>query len=77
MKRITKAEMITKLSPLVEGLEQEGAKNMATMSPLTVAMYACKIRRLLDQWQPSERQSAKGHRARSSTARPNGASNNV
>lgn len=44
------AEIHTKLDPLITGLEAEGKKNMATMSPGTVAMLAARIRRLVNEW---------------------------
>jgi len=43
-------EIRTKLGPLIEGLIAEGKKNMATMSPGTVAMLAVRLERLLDEW---------------------------
>jgi hypothetical protein len=43
-------ELRTKLGPLIQGLIAEGKKNMATMSPGTVAMLAARIQRLLDEW---------------------------
>jgi len=43
-------EIRTKLDPLVKGLEAEGKKNMATMSPGTVAHLAALIRQLVKEW---------------------------
>jgi hypothetical protein len=43
--RVTKLKMIQELTPLIEGLEAEGNKNMATMVPATVAYLAGKLRR--------------------------------
>jgi hypothetical protein len=68
--RTTKAAMIAELTPLIEGLEAEGKKNMATMSPLTVAMLAAKLKRLLEKWRPSERQPARDRAKRSTSKRP-------
>jgi hypothetical protein len=47
---ISSAELKTKLTPLIEGLKAEGKKNMATMSPGTVAHLAGSLQRLLDEW---------------------------
>jgi hypothetical protein len=49
-KTISSAELIEKLTPILKGLEAEGAKNMATMSPGTVAYLAGQLRRLLEEW---------------------------
>lgn len=43
-------ELTTKLAPIVEGLEAEGRKNMATMSPATVATLAGRLKQLIDDW---------------------------
>jgi hypothetical protein len=43
-------EIRLKLGPLIKGLVAEGKKNMATMSPGTVAMLAARIERQLDEW---------------------------
>lgn len=47
---ISSAELKTKLTPLIEGLKTEGKKNMATMSPGTVAHLAGLLQHLLDEW---------------------------
>jgi len=47
---ISSAELKTKLTPLIEGLKAEGKKNMATMSPGTVAHLAGSLQQLLDEW---------------------------
>jgi hypothetical protein len=47
---ISSAELKTKLTPLIEGLKAEGKKNMATMSPATVAHLAGSLQLLLDEW---------------------------
>jgi hypothetical protein len=49
-KVIGSGELIEKLTPILKGLEAEGAKNMATMSPGTVAYLAGQLRRLLEEW---------------------------
>jgi predicted ArsR family transcriptional regulator len=49
-KMISSGELIEKLTPILKGLEAEGAKNMATMSPGTVAYLAGQLRRLLEEW---------------------------
>jgi hypothetical protein len=49
-KTISLDELIEKLTPIVEGLKAEGKKNMATMSPSTVAYLAAKLQRQLDEW---------------------------
>jgi hypothetical protein len=47
---VSSLELIEKLTPILKGLEAEGAKNMATMSPGTVAYLAGRLRRLLEEW---------------------------
>lgn len=49
-KTVGSTELIEKLTPILKGLEAEGAKNMATMSPGTVAYLAGQLRRLLEEW---------------------------
>ena len=49
-KTISSSELIEKLTPILKGLKAEGAKNMATMSPGTVAYLAGQLRRLLEEW---------------------------
>jgi predicted ArsR family transcriptional regulator len=49
-KTVSSSELIEKLTPILKGLEAEGAKNMATMSPGTVAYLAGQLRRLLEEW---------------------------
>ena len=47
---ISSAELKTKLTPLIKELKAEGKKNMATMSPATVAHLAGWLQKLLDEW---------------------------
>jgi hypothetical protein len=47
---VSTSELAEKLGPLIDGLIAEGKKNMATMSPGTVAMLAEKLRRQIDAW---------------------------
>jgi hypothetical protein len=49
-KTISSTELTEKLAPILKGLEAEGKKNMATMSPGTVAYLAGQLRRLLEEW---------------------------
>jgi hypothetical protein len=49
-KGVSSLELTEKLTPILKGLEAEGAKNMATMSPGTVAYLAGQLRRLLEEW---------------------------
>jgi transcriptional regulator with XRE-family HTH domain len=49
-RRVSIDELRTKLSPIVRGLIAEGKKNMATMSPGTVAHLANQLKTLLDEW---------------------------
>ena len=49
-KTISLDELIEKLAPLIKELKAEGKKNMATMSPATVAHLAGKLSNLLDEW---------------------------
>jgi hypothetical protein len=49
-KTISSRELIEKLTPILKGLKAEGAKNMATMSPGTVAYLAGQLARLLEGW---------------------------
>ena len=48
-KLISSSELIAKLGPIIEGLKAEGKKNMATMSPNTVAYLAGKLQQIVDQ----------------------------
>jgi hypothetical protein len=48
-------EMIEKIQPLLDVLKLEGRKNMATMSPPTVAFHAAKIQELLNDLQKARR----------------------
>jgi|SRR5215475_1435956 len=48
---ISYAEIKLKLLPLIEGLVEEGKKNMATMSPGTVARLAALLKRQIDTWE--------------------------
>jgi hypothetical protein len=47
---ISSNEIAERLGPIVKKLEVEGKKNMATMSPVTVAVLAHDIRKLLNEW---------------------------
>ena len=49
-KMISNHEIKEKLAPLIKGLKEEGKKNMATMSPGTVAQLAALLQRHLDEW---------------------------
>lgn len=49
-KTISAVLLIEKLTPIHEGLRAEGKKNMATMSPATVAYLAGKLGQLLKEW---------------------------
>jgi hypothetical protein len=49
-KTISSSELIEKLTPILKGLKAEGTKNMATMSPGTVAYLAAQLGRLLEEW---------------------------
>jgi hypothetical protein len=49
-KMISSAELTEKLAPIIKELKAEGRKNMATMSPATVAHLAGKLSNLLDEW---------------------------
>jgi hypothetical protein len=49
-KTVSVDELTEKLTPIIQGLEAEGKKNMATMVPATVAMLTAKLKRLLDGW---------------------------
>jgi hypothetical protein len=49
-KTISLDELIEKLAPIIKELKAEGKKNMATMSPATVAHLAGKLSNLLDEW---------------------------
>jgi hypothetical protein len=47
---ISSEELTTKLGPLIKDLKAEGKKNMATMSPSTVAHLAGLLEQILDTW---------------------------
>lgn len=49
-KTVSVDELTEKLTPIIDGLIAEGKKNMATMVPATVAMFAAKLKRLLNDW---------------------------
>ena len=49
-KTVSTEEIQTKLDPIITGLEAEGKKNMATMSPGTVARLAALLRRQVQDW---------------------------
>lgn len=44
-------ELTTKLGPILEGFQAEGKKNMATMSPATVAVLANRLKQLIEEWE--------------------------
>jgi hypothetical protein len=47
---ISSDELITKLTPLIEGLITEGKKHPATVSISAVARFAALLKRQLDEW---------------------------
>jgi transcriptional regulator with XRE-family HTH domain len=47
---ISSLELIEKLGPIIEGLNDQGKKNMATASPSTVALLAHQLQQLLNDW---------------------------
>jgi len=47
---VSSTELIEKLAPIVKGLEEQGRKNMVTMSVTVVAVLAGQLRKLLDEW---------------------------
>jgi hypothetical protein len=47
---VSSTELTEKLAPIIEGLEAEGKKSMATMAPAAVAILANKLRKLLVEW---------------------------
>lgn len=49
-KTIGSHELIEKLAPIVSDLENEGRKTQVTMSVITVAVLAAKLRKLLVEW---------------------------
>jgi hypothetical protein len=49
-KKISSVELVEKLAPIIKELKAEGKKNMATMSPATVAHLAGRLSNLLDEW---------------------------
>jgi hypothetical protein len=49
-KTISLDELTEKLAPIIKELKAEGKKNMATMSPATVAHLAGRLSNLLDEW---------------------------
>jgi hypothetical protein len=49
-KTVSLDELTEKLAPIIKELKAEGKKNMATMSPATVAHLAGKLSNLLDEW---------------------------
>ena len=49
-KTISSDELIEKLAPIIKELKAEGKKNMATMSPASVAHLTGKLSNLLDEW---------------------------
>lgn len=49
-KQISALELIEKLRPIIQKLKIEGKKNMATMSPPSVAILAGQLEKLLEEW---------------------------
>jgi transcriptional regulator with XRE-family HTH domain len=49
-KTISSNELVEKLAPIIEGLEEQGTKTQVTMSVMAVAVLAAKLRKLLDEW---------------------------
>jgi hypothetical protein len=49
-KTVSTDELTEKLTPILEELEAEGKKNMATMVPAKVAMLTARIKQLLKEW---------------------------
>jgi hypothetical protein len=49
-KMISSTELTDKLTPILQGLEAEGKKTMATMAPAKVAILAHQLRKLLKDW---------------------------
>ena len=47
---VSSTELTEKLAPIVKGLEEQGRKNMVTMSVTAVAVLAGQLRKLLDEW---------------------------
>jgi hypothetical protein len=47
---VSSNELVEKLGPIIKSLKAEGKKNMATMSPPTVAHLAAQLQKLLDEW---------------------------
>jgi hypothetical protein len=47
---ISSNELTDKLTPILDGLQAEAKKSMATMSPMSVAQLAHKLRQLLKEW---------------------------
>jgi hypothetical protein len=49
-RQISTVELVEKLQPLLNVLEEQGRCNTATMSPPTVAFHTAKIQTLLNEW---------------------------
>jgi hypothetical protein len=49
-KAISLMEIVGKLTPILDGLEEQARKNQITMSVSTVAALAGKLRKLLNEW---------------------------
>jgi hypothetical protein len=49
-KTVSTNELTEKLTPILQELEAEGKKNMATMVPAKVAMLTARIKQLLKEW---------------------------
>jgi len=47
---IAASELLEKLAPIVKGLEEQGRRNMVTVSLTAVAVFAGQLRKLLDEW---------------------------
>lgn len=58
------SELLSEIRPLVQALRIEGRKNMATMSPATVAVLAGRLEKLLWKWSDRPQSSESRQRSR-------------
>lgn len=49
-KQVSTSELAEKLRPIIKQLKIQGKKNMATMSPMAVAILAGELEKLLEEW---------------------------
>jgi hypothetical protein len=49
-KTVSAGELMHELAPIIEALEAEGHKTLATISPNAVAILAHRLRKLLSKW---------------------------